>query len=103
MVKHENCGPVQPVDVQRQLIARTLVFYRLEQMDNGKTSVGYVCLKEFNALARKDLVTGEIWTTMKRFQGMGASVFVLDLRENLGGLVQEGIEIAKLFLNKGET
>ncbi|GKD27011.1 carboxyl-terminal-processing peptidase 1, chloroplastic [Tanacetum coccineum] len=67
-------------------------------MDNGKTSVGYVRLKEFNALARKDLVTA-----MKRLQGMGASVFVLDLRDNLGGLVQEGIEIAKLFLNKGET
>lgn len=40
---------------------------------------------------------------MKRLQGMGALVFVLDLRDNLGGLVQEGIEIAKLFLNKGET
>ncbi|GKB08207.1 carboxyl-terminal-processing peptidase 1, chloroplastic [Tanacetum coccineum] len=102
-VKHGNCGPVQSVDVQRQLIAKTPVFYRLEQMDNGKTSVGYVRLKEFNALARKDLVTGEIWTAMKRLQGMGASVFVLDLRDNLGGLVQEGIEIAKLFLNKGET
>nr|GEW00374.1 carboxyl-terminal-processing peptidase 1, chloroplastic [Tanacetum cinerariifolium] len=98
MVKHGNCGPVQSVDVQRQLIAKTPVFYRLEQMDNGKTSVGYVRLKEFNALARKDLVTA-----MKRLQGMGASVFVLDLRDNLGGLVQEGIEIAKLFLNKGET
>lgn len=28
-------------------------------MDNGKTSVGYMRLKEFNALARKDLVTGK--------------------------------------------
>jgi len=27
----------------------------------------------------------------------------LDLRDNLGGLVQAGIEIAKLFLNKGDT
>lgn len=98
MVKHGNCGPVQSVDVQRQLIAKTPVFYRLEQMDNGNISVGYVRLKEFNALARKDLVTA-----MKRLQGMGASVFVLDLRDNLGGLVQEGIEIAKLFLNEGET
>lgn len=93
-------------------------------MDNGNTSVGYVRLKEFNALARKDLVTGifhdinrnhvllrlynvkleaDILTAMKRLQGMGASFFVLDLRDNLGGLVQEGIEIAKLFLNEGQT
>ncbi|KAI3788886.1 hypothetical protein L2E82_01667 [Cichorium intybus] len=98
MVKHGSCGPVQSVEVQRQLVAKTPVFYRLEQTDNGKTSVGYMRLKEFNALARKDLVTA-----MKRLQGMGASFFVLDLRDNLGGLVQEGIEIAKLFLNEGET
>lgn len=57
-VKHGNCGPVQSIEVQRQLVARTPVFYRLEQIENGATSVGYVRLKEFNALARKDLVTG---------------------------------------------
>ncbi|KAI7734230.1 hypothetical protein M8C21_011543 [Ambrosia artemisiifolia] len=98
VVKHGNCGPVQSIDVQRQLVAKTPVFYRLEQTDNGNTNIGYVRLKEFNALARKDLVTA-----MKRLQGMGASSFVLDLRDNLGGLVQEGIEIAKLFLNEGQT
>lgn len=57
-VKHGNCGPVQSIKVQRQLVARTPVFYRLEQLENG-TSVGYIRLKEFNALARKDLVTGK--------------------------------------------
>ncbi|XVF27383.1 hypothetical protein REPUB_Repub14bG0102800 [Reevesia pubescens] len=40
---------------------------------------------------------------MKRLQDMGASYFILDLRDNLGGLVQAGIEISKLFLNEGET
>ncbi|GMN43367.1 hypothetical protein TIFTF001_012565 [Ficus carica] len=40
---------------------------------------------------------------MKRLQDMGASYFILDLRDNLGGLVQAGIEIAKLFLNEGDT
>lgn len=39
-------------------MARTPVFYRLEQVDDAATSVGYVRLKEFNALARKDVVTG---------------------------------------------
>ncbi|XP_059664713.1 carboxyl-terminal-processing peptidase 1, chloroplastic isoform X2 [Cornus florida] len=97
-VKHGNCGPVESIEVQRQLVARSPVFYRLEQMDSGATSVGYVRLKEFNALARKDLATA-----MKRLQELGASFFVLDLRDNLGGLVQAGIEIAKLFLNEGET
>nr|AAL99045.1 D1 protease-like protein precursor [Nicotiana plumbaginifolia] len=98
MVKHGNCGPVQSIDVERQSIAKTPVFYRLEQIESGSVSVGYVRLKEFNALARKDLVTA-----IKRLEGMGASSFVLDLRDNLGGLVQAGIEIAKLFLNEGDT
>ncbi|CDP17322.1 unnamed protein product [Coffea canephora] len=97
-VKHGNCGPVQALEVQRQSVAKTPVFYRLEQSENGTTSVGYVHLKEFNALARKDLVIA-----IKRLKDMGAQYFVLDLRDNLGGLVQAGIEIAKLFLNKGET
>ncbi|KAF9602612.1 hypothetical protein IFM89_030218 [Coptis chinensis] len=33
----------------------------------------------------------------------GASYFVLDLRDNLGGLVQARIEVAKFFLDKGDT
>ncbi|XP_071735831.1 carboxyl-terminal-processing peptidase 1, chloroplastic isoform X1 [Rutidosis leptorrhynchoides] len=98
MVKHGNCGPVQSMDVQRQLVAKTPVFYRLEKIDSSNISVGYVRLKEFNARARKDVITA-----MKRLQEMGASYFVLDLRDNLGGLVQEGIEIAKLFLSEGQT
>ncbi|XP_057419602.1 carboxyl-terminal-processing peptidase 1, chloroplastic [Lotus japonicus] len=97
-VKHGNCGPVELIEVQRQLVARTPVSYRLEQTEGGATPVGYLRLKEFNALARKDLVIA-----MKRLQDMGASYFVLDLRDNLGGLVQAGIEISKLFLKEGDT
>ncbi|KAI3951898.1 hypothetical protein MKW92_016101 [Papaver armeniacum] len=97
-VKHGNCGPTQSIKVQRRLVARTPVFYRLEQIENGTVSVGYIRIKEFNALATKDLITA-----IKRLQESGASYFLLDLRDNLGGLVQAGIEVAKLFLNEGDT
>uniref|UniRef100_A0A1J3F8I1 C-terminal processing peptidase n=1 Tax=Noccaea caerulescens TaxID=107243 RepID=A0A1J3F8I1_NOCCA len=97
-VKHGKCGPVKTVKIQRQVNATTPVSYRLEKVDNGKISVGYIRLKEFNALARKDLVIA-----MKRLQDKGASYFVMDLRDNLGGLVQAGIETAKLFLDEGDT
>lgn len=53
--------------VQRQSIAKTPVFYRLEQVKNGPSLVGYVRLKEFNALARKDLVTGACYQNTLRF------------------------------------
>ncbi|KAK9132433.1 hypothetical protein Scep_011961 [Stephania cephalantha] len=97
-VQHGNCGPVQSVEVQRQLVARTPVFYRLEHIENEAAVVGYIRLKEFNALARKDLAIA-----LKRLQDSGASYFILDLRDNLGGLVQAGVEVAKLFLREGET
>ncbi|KAM3350352.1 hypothetical protein ACQJBY_022871 [Aegilops geniculata] len=97
-VKHDSCGPVESMKVQRQMAARTPIFYRLEKRDNDNSSVGYIHIKEFNAVAKKDLVSA-----LKRLQNSGASYFVLDLRDNLGGLVQAGIEIAKLFLNKGDT
>ncbi|KAG7536190.1 PDZ domain [Arabidopsis suecica] len=97
-VKHGKCGPVKSLKIQRQVNALTPVSYRLEKVDNGTVSVGYIRLKEFNALARKDLVIA-----MKRLQDKGASYFVMDLRDNLGGLVQAGIETAKLFLDEGDT
>ncbi|KAF2539854.1 hypothetical protein F2Q68_00020151 [Brassica cretica] len=97
-VKHGKCGPLRSIKVQRQVNAQTPVSYRLEKVDNGRISVGYIRLKEFNALARKDLVIA-----MKRLQDKGASYFVMDLRDNLGGLVQAGIETAKLFLDEGDT
>lgn len=97
-VKHSNCGPVESMKVQRQMAARTPIFYRLEKRENEDSPVGYIHIKEFNAVAKKDLVSA-----LKRLQNSGASYFVLDLRDNLGGLVQAGIEIAKLFLNKGDT
>ncbi|KAG2590633.1 carboxyl-terminal-processing peptidase 1, chloroplastic-like [Panicum virgatum] len=97
-VKHGDCGPVESMKVQRQLVARTPVFYHLEKRENDDSSVGYIRIKEFNAVAKKDLVSA-----LKRLQNSGATYFVLDLRDNLGGLVQAGIETAKLFLNKGDT
>lgn len=97
-VKHGKCGPVKSLKIQRQVNAQTPVSYRLEKVDNGTVSVGYIRLKEFNALARKDLVIA-----MKRLLDKGASYFVMDLRDNLGGLVQAGIETAKLFLDEGDT
>lgn len=40
-------------------------------------------------------------TALQRLQAAGASRLVLDLRDNRGGLVSEGIEVARLFLDDG--
>ncbi|PKA66566.1 C-terminal processing peptidase, chloroplastic [Apostasia shenzhenica] len=97
-VRHGDCGQSHLIKVQRHSVARTPVFYHLEKMEKGDISVGYIHIKEFNALARKDLIIA-----LKNLLNSGASYLVLDLRDNPGGLVQAGIEVAKLFLDKGET
>ena len=38
---------------------------------------------------------------MQRLVAAGADRLVLDLRDNRGGLVSEGIEVARLFLGEG--
>jgi len=44
---------------------------------------------------------GEIRRAIEDLQGREATAFVLDLRENGGGLLKEGINIARLFLRDG--
>ena len=50
-------------------------------------------LTAFNARALTDVAAA-----VKSLEDQGAAELVLDLRDNRGGLVQEGIEIAKIFL-----
>lgn len=97
-IRHGRCGTPQAFEVERQQDVRSPVYYRLERVQDSKELSGYIHLKEFNALAKRDILIA-----MKRMQDAGAASFVLDLRDNPGGLVQAGIEIAKLFLDEGET
>jgi carboxyl-terminal processing protease len=43
----------------------------------------------------------EIQRAIKEMQGRGATHFVMDLRDNPGGLLTSGIDVARLFLNDG--
>jgi carboxyl-terminal processing protease len=58
--------------------------------------IGYIRLNQFNANA-----TTELANAIRRMEGEGANAYILDLRSNPGGLLQSGIEIARLWLAKG--
>jgi carboxyl-terminal processing protease len=58
--------------------------------------VGYIRLTQFNANA-----TTELAEAVRDLERQGAQEFVLDLRNNSGGLLQAGIEIARLWLDEG--
>jgi len=63
---------------------------------DGK-KIGYVRLLSFSSEASKQLARG-----IEKAQGEGAEGLVLDLRENPGGLLDEAVSSASLFLPEGE-
>jgi carboxyl-terminal processing protease len=58
--------------------------------------VGYVRLMTFN-----DLSAGELSSAIKGFDAKGATGYVLDLRENPGGLLNSAVDVVSLFVKQG--
>ncbi len=58
--------------------------------------IGYIRLAQFNANA-----TIELAHAVSKLEKQGAKAYILDLRGNPGGLLQSGVEIARLWLDSG--
>ena len=58
--------------------------------------VGYVRIKQFNANASK-----EMKVTVEDLESKNVSGYILDLRNNPGGLLESSIDISRQFINKG--
>jgi len=69
-----------------------------ELRKEGDASVGYVRVASFTARAQ-----AEVASSLQNLASRGAEEIVLDLRDNRGGLVTSGVEVARLFLDKGAT
>ncbi len=63
-------------------------------MDNG---VGYIPLQRFNEASAADVINA-----VTRLRSAGAHAFVLDMRGNPGGSVDESLAISNLFLQPGQ-
>ena len=59
-------------------------------------TIGYLRLSQFSANA-----SAEIAHTLTKLQQQGAQGYILDLRNNPGGLLQASIDIARLWLTDG--
>ncbi|HAN73978.1 MAG TPA: carboxyl-terminal protease [Planktothrix sp. UBA8407] len=64
--------------------------------DLGSTPFGYIRLSQFSANA-----TEEVAQAIQSLEKKGAKAYILDLRNNPGGLLLSGIEIARLWLDEG--
>jgi carboxyl-terminal processing protease len=76
-------------EIHRQAVRRTAL------LDNG---VGYVDVKVFS-----DSTERELARAIDSLSKAGMKSLVLDLRGNPGGLLTQGVAVADLFLDKGQT
>jgi carboxyl-terminal processing protease len=63
-----------------------------------KDHVGYVSLEQFSRQART-----ELQSAIDSLRSAGATRLIFDLRGNPGGLLEEGVSVADLFLPKGDA
>ncbi|MFM2312033.1 MAG: carboxyl-terminal processing protease [Cyanobacteriota bacterium] len=82
------------VEIVRDRISLNPVYTALDT--NTDKKVGYVRLNQFSANAAKEIAHG-----VKNLEKQGAEAYILDLRNNPGGLLQAGIEIARMWIDDG--
>jgi carboxyl-terminal processing protease len=85
-------APIE-IKIKREEIAMPTVTWHL---DAGEPRLGVI---EVNLIG--ETTPGEIKKAVGDLQGRGAVAFALDLRNNGGGYLKEGINITRLFLRDG--
>lgn len=91
----ERGSPEDPTFTIRR---RVIEYHPVQRLERLPGNIGYVALATFSQEAASEL-RGAI-DSLRRG---GAISLILDLRENPGGLLEQGIEVAELFLERGQT
>jgi carboxyl-terminal processing protease len=86
-------GPFK-LNLTRAIIELPTVSYSVKQ--EGSDKIGYIRLSEFNAHAPE-----QVEAAIKKLQAENVKGYVFDLRGNPGGLLQVGVDITRMWLNKG--
>jgi carboxyl-terminal processing protease len=86
--------PAKEVILARQKIDLHPVIAELRP--GQKSSIGYIRLAQFSAKAPQ-----EVAAAIKNLDSKGAKSYILDLRNNPGGLVTAGVDIARMWLDTG--
>ena len=84
----------ETLTLTRAVVSVPTVTAELQQQN--ETTVGYIRLDEFSAHAAE-----QMRSAIDELTAAGAEAFVLDLRNNPGGLLQSSIEISRMWLPRG--
>lgn len=87
--------PDQDVTLRRAVVSLNPVAARFDQVSDD-LAVGYIRLSQFNANAAE-----EVASRVRQFEAKGANAYILDLRNNPGGLLSAGVAIARIWLDTG--
>jgi carboxyl-terminal processing protease len=90
-----HSGETESVDISviRDDILLPSVAYRILQNDDR---AGYISLSRFSGESSEEVIDA-----LRDLRDQGAEGFILDLRQNRGGLLDAGIEVADQFLSDG--
>jgi len=91
----DGAKETQLVSLTREVITLNPVYADLRTTTAGRL-VGYLRLTQFNGNAAENFASA-----IRQLEAAGAEGYVLDLRNNPGGLLQAGIEIARMWLPEG--
>ncbi len=94
LVQREGKTP-EEIKLVRSRIALNPVYAALDS-SRSSVPVGYIRLSQFSANAPTELANA-----VAKLEKQGAQAYLLDLRNNPGGLLQAGIEIARMWLDEG--
>ena len=79
-------------------IMREIIEIRSVRAEILKKNIGYIRLTSFNENS-----SGQIRNQIKKFEkNQNINSYILDLRNNPGGLLSQAIKVSDLFLNNGE-
>ena len=90
--------PGQPSPQQVTLTRAKVTLKNVPYYGKVKDDIGYICLANFTTQA-----TDEVRTALAHLKEAGTQKLILDLRGNPGGLLDEAIGIANLFVDQGLT
>ncbi|MGB3536299.1 MAG: carboxyl-terminal processing protease CtpA [Microcoleaceae cyanobacterium] len=94
-VQHSDTPEPEEIKLVRDRISLNPVLADL-RITSGQVPIGYIRLSQFSANA-----TEEVARAITQLQQQGANGYILDLRNNPGGLLQAGVEIAQEWLDEG--
>ncbi len=93
VIERDGTSPKE-ISIIRDRITLNPVIAKLQK--DKDLDIGYIRLTQFNANAPAELAHA-----ISELEEKGADSYVLDLRNNPGGLLQAGIEVARLWLDSG--